>query len=63
VSDYRVLLKRSPRRIRQRYHVTIVDAGNGRTLFTSENLTNRAYALKLAERMAEALRGALIDLT
>jgi hypothetical protein len=63
VSDFRVIVKRSPRRIAQRFHVTIVDAGNGRTLFTSENLKNLIYARELAHRTAAALDGNYIDAT
>jgi hypothetical protein len=62
VSDYRVIVKRSPAKIRQRFHVTIV-AGNLKTLFTSENLKNLGYARKLAEDTAQALDSNLIDLT
>jgi uncharacterized protein YegP (UPF0339 family) len=62
VSDYRVIVKRSPAKLRQRFHVTIV-AANGKTLFTSENLKNLGYARKLAEETAQALDGNLVDLT
>jgi hypothetical protein len=62
VSDYRVIVKRSPAKLRQRFHVTIV-AANGKTLFTSENYRNKAHAMDLAERMAGVMDGNLIDLT
>jgi hypothetical protein len=63
VSDYRVVVKRSPRRLAQRFHVAIVDAGNGKTLFTSENLRSVTYARELAHRTAAALDGNFIDAT
>lgn len=61
MSDYRILVKRSPRRIKQRFHVTVVDAGNGRTLLHSENLRDLSYARRLAQRLTHDLDGIFID--
>jgi len=63
VSDFRIVAKRSPRRIRQRFYVTIVEAGNGQTLFTSEMLRDQAYAVELGQRFAAKLDGNFINAT
>lgn len=43
------------RGIRQRFHVVISSATNGKTLFSSENLKSRTYADTLAEEFATRL--------
>lgn len=62
VSDYRVIVHRSARPIRQKFWVTIV-AANGQTLFHSEQLKSLEYAKTLAHQTTEALDGNFIDLT
>lgn len=60
--SYIVRVRRSRKRIRQRYYVTI-QAGNGKPIFVSEMLTNRAYALELAQLATEAFDGNLVNET
>jgi hypothetical protein len=62
VSDYRVLAKRSSKRLKQRFYVTIV-AANGRALFKSEMYRDRNYAVELGQRIAASLDGNFINLT
>lgn len=63
MSDFRVIAKRSGRLIRQKFYVTIVEAGNGKTLFTSEMYRDRDYAVELGQRFAAKLDGNFINVT
>jgi hypothetical protein len=63
LSDFRVVAKRSKKFVKERFFVTIVEAGNGKTLFTSEMLRDRSYAVELGQRFAATLDGNFINLT
>jgi hypothetical protein len=63
LSDFRVVAKRSRKIVGQRFFVSIVEAGNGKTLFTSEMLRDRSYAIELGQRFAGKLDGNFINLT
>jgi hypothetical protein len=58
-----IYVRRSRKRIRQGFWVTIVDAGNRKTLFHSEMLRNRHYAFELATRFERKLGAKVVDLT
>jgi hypothetical protein len=62
LNDYRVIAQRSSRIIRQKFYVTIVGS-NGKTLFTSEMLRDRDYAVELGQRFAAKLDGNFINAT
>jgi hypothetical protein len=62
VSDYIIRVRRSRKKLKQRYYVTI-QAGNGEPLFHSEQLTNRGYALELGTKIAGALDATRVDET
>jgi hypothetical protein len=62
VADYVIRVRRSRRRIGQRFWVTI-QAGNGEPLFRSEMLKDRRYALELGARFTAKLEGNLVDET
>lgn len=48
--------------LRQKFYVLIV-AANGETLFTSEMLRDRSYAVELGQRFAAKLDGNFINAT
>jgi hypothetical protein len=62
LSEYRVIAQRSNRVIRQKFYVTIVDP-NGKTLFISEMLGNKDYAVALGQKFAAKLDGNFINAT
>jgi uncharacterized protein YegP (UPF0339 family) len=62
VSDYRVYAKRSVKRLKQRFYVSIV-ASNGEKLFTSELYRDRDHAVKLGQAFAAQLDGNFVNLT
>ena len=60
MSDYRVYAKKSPKKLKQRFYV-VITASNGETLFTSEMLKDKDYAVTLGQRMSAALNGAFVN--
>jgi hypothetical protein len=62
VSDYRVYARRSVKRLKQRFYVTIV-ASNGEKLFTSELYRDKDHAVKLGQIFAARLDGNFINAT
>lgn len=62
LSDYRIVVNRSAKIVRQRFWVSIV-AANGKTLFHSEQYKSQNYAREIAHQIAAALDGNYIDLT
>lgn len=62
VSDYRVIAKKSPRRMRQRFYVLCV-AANGETIWTSELYRDKDHAVKTAQEWAGYCDGNFIDAT
>ena len=61
-NGYRVYARRSPRRVRQRFYVTI-SSSNGQVIFTSEQYRDHDYALELGKAFADKLEGSFVDLT
>lgn len=57
-----MIAHRSNRVIRQKFYVTIVGA-NGKTLFISEMLRNKDYAIALGQKFATKLDGNFINAT
>jgi hypothetical protein len=62
VSDYRIVVKRSPRRIRQKFYVVCV-AANGETEWHSELYRDKDYAVSFGEKWAAITDGNLINST
>ena len=57
---YLVRLKRT-KVLRQKYHIRIESASNGKCLFSSEKYTSYSYARYLAEEVARYLGAAIIE--
>ena len=62
VSDYRIVVHRSDKVVRQRFYVTII-AANGEPLWTSEMFRDKDYAIEFANRWAAITDGNMIDET
>ncbi len=61
MSGYTVRVLRSPRRIRQRFHVRIESRSNGLVLLASETYRDHDHAFEIAAGVALAMRAELID--
>jgi hypothetical protein len=61
MSGYIVRIVRSPRRIRQRFHVRIESRSNGLVLLSSENYRDHGHAVWIAAGVALAMRAEVID--
>lgn len=62
MSDYRIYAKRSAKRLRQKFYVTIV-ASNGEKLFTSELYRDKDHAVTLGQTFAARLDGNFVNAT
>lgn len=62
MSDYRIVAKRSPRKIRQRFYVLCV-AANGETIWRTETYRDKDHAVEVAHTWAGYCDGNFIDAT
>lgn len=62
MSDYRIVVQRSPRLLRQRFFVTCI-ATNGEPEWHSEMYRDKDYALEFGQKWATITDGNLIDET
>ena len=62
MSDYRIVVQRTGRIIRQKFYVTAV-AANGETIWTTELYRDKDHALEVAQTWAGYCDGNLINAT
>ena len=62
MSDYRIIVKRSPRRIRQKFWV-VCTAVNGETIWRTETYRDKDHAIATGHEWAGYCDGNFIDAT